>query len=101
MNNYLFDEKRDRTIKEYSQDLKHIFSTIPIYEVVELSLDYLDHNVASQIPGLSPATTRRRLSSLGSFLNALHSCGFIPYNIIEQFERPELVDRLPGYLSSD
>lgn len=98
---YLVGKKRERTIEEYRKDLEMIFSEIPIKRVVELSLSYLDHYVSSHTPLLSPATLRRRLSALSSLLAALKSRDLIPHNVMEKFERPELVDRLPHYLSSD
>jgi site-specific recombinase XerD len=98
---FLVGKKRDRTIDEYRKDLEKIFAEIPIKRVEELSLAYLDHYVASHTPLLSPATLRRRLSALSSFLIALQTRGLIPFNVMERFERPELADRLPDYLSSD
>lgn len=98
---FLVGKKRDRTISEYQDDLRHIFAAIPIKRVVDLSLSHLDHYVSSRTPLLSPATLRRRLSALSSFLSALQSRDLIPYNIMERFERPELADRIPHYLSLD
>ena len=98
---FLVGKKRDRTITEYQNDLRHIFSEIPVKRVVDLSLAQLDHYVSSHTPLLSPATLRRRLSSISSFLSALVSRDMIPYNIMDRFERPEIVDRLPHYLSVD
>jgi integrase/recombinase XerC len=98
---FLVGKKRDRTIAEYQKDLEKIFAAIPIKRVTELSLSYLDHYVASHTPLLSPATLRRRRSALSSFPTALVSRDLISYNVMERFERPELVDRLPRYLSSD
>jgi integrase/recombinase XerD len=98
---FLVGKKRDRTIEEYRKDLEKIFAAIPIKYVTDLSLSYLDHYVATHTPQLCPATLRRRLSALSSFLTALVSRNLIPFNVMERFERPELVDRLPEYLSSE
>ncbi len=98
---YLIGKRRERTIEEYRQDLEKLFAEIPVRRVVDLSLTYLDHYVATHTPLLKPATLRRRLSALSSFLAALRSRDLIPFNVMERFERPELVDRLPDYLSLD
>jgi site-specific recombinase XerD len=98
---FLVGKKRDRTIAEYQKDLEKIFAAIPIKRVSDLSLSYLDHYVAMRTPLLSPATLCRRLSALSSFLTALVSRDLIPFNVMGRFERPELVDRLPDYLSPE
>ncbi len=98
---YLVGKKRQRTIEEYQNDLRYLFSEIPVKRVVDLSLSHLDHYVSAHTPLLKPTTLRRRLSALTSFLSALVSRELIPTNIMERFERPEMVDRLPHYLSSD
>ena len=98
---FLVGKKRDRTIEEYHNDLRHVFSAISIKRVVDLSLSFIDHYVAAHTPLLSPATLRRRLSAPSSFLSALCSRDLIPYNIMDRFERPELDNRLPRYLSAD
>ncbi len=98
---FLVGKKRDRTIAEYQKDLEKIFLAIPIKYVTDLSLSYLDHYVATHALLLSPATLRRRLSALSSFLTALVSRELISINVMERFERPELVDRLPDYLSTE
>jgi site-specific recombinase XerD len=98
---FLVGKKCDRTIEEYRRDLDQIFSAIPIQRVADLSLAYLDHYVAVHTPGLSPATLRRRLAALSSFLSALRSRDLIPHNVMERFARPEISERLPNYLSAD
>ncbi len=98
---YLIGKRQDRTIQEYRKDLEKIFAAIPIKFVTDLSLSYLDHYVATHTPLVSPATLRRRLSALSSLLPALASRDLIPSNVMGRFERPELVDRLPGYLSTE
>ncbi len=98
---FLVGKKRDRTIEEYRKDLEKIFAEIPIKHVTDLALSHLDHYVAVHTPLLSRATLRRRLSALSSLLTALQSRDLIPYNVMERFERPELIDRLPDYLSTE
>jgi integrase/recombinase XerD len=98
---FLVGKKRDRTIAEYQKDLEKIFTEIPIKHVTDLALSHLDHYVAVHTPLLSPATLRRRLSALSSLLTVLASRDLIPINMMDRFERPELVDRLPDYLSME
>lgn len=102
LNEYLVGKKRPRTIEEYQKDLRLVFSAMPaVKRVVDLQLSFVDHYVASRTGQLSPATICRRLSALTSFLAALESRDLIPRNIMVRFERPEITDRLPNYLSSD
>lgn len=96
---FLVGKKRDRTIAEYEKDLTNLFVELPIQTIDELTLKHLDSYVAHHTPLLSPATLRRRLSALSSLLTALVSRELLRENIMERFERPELVNRLPDYLS--
>jgi site-specific recombinase XerC len=98
---FLVGKKQGRTIEEYRKGLENLFVELPIKNLNDLTLKHLDYYVSRHTPLLSPATLRRRLSALSSFLNALVSREMIPYNVMERFERPEVVDRFPDYLSSE